>query len=151
MKRRSHIVLLSLVVTLGMLGLCGWFAVFPILDEWYCFKRPDSLSSPPTLPSAERIEFGKSSFEPQEGFEGKLTQFETNDSPDSVYEFYDRSLAKDGWSEDPAQHVTPGPNRIDAKFIWYCRGNYVSILWFHSEVIASGKTVVTLNYEFNPK
>ncbi len=80
----------------------------------------------------EHIEFGKSSFEPQVGFEGKLTQFETRDSPDLAFQFYERSLAKDGWEEDPAQLVTPGPGRIDAKFNWFCNQNFISILWFHS-------------------
>ncbi len=152
-KKRSFVVPLSLIIALGILGLCGWFVVIQPIGKTLCLIRPDSLRNPPILPNAKNIQFGKSSFTPQQGDVGKLVQFETSDSPASIYDFYQQSLAKDGWSEDSAQYVTTGPGRIDAKFDWACgleSENYFSTLWFHSEVVASGKTVVTLNFEYEP-
>ncbi len=152
-KRSSFVVPLSLMITLGILGLCGWFVVIQPIGKALCLIRPDSLRNPPILPNAKNIQFGKSSFTPQQGDVGKLVQFETSDSPASVYKFYAASLGQDGWLEDDAQYVTTDPGRIDAKFDWLCSlesANYFATLWFHSEVVTSGKTVVTLNFEYVP-
>jgi hypothetical protein len=91
-------------IALLIIGLYGWFAIKPILgtciDSW-----PESISNPPVMPNAEQIEFGKSSYEPPEGNTGKLTQFQTNDSPDVVYTFYLSTLRKEGWIEDRKQQA----------------------------------------------
>ncbi len=158
MKKRKKIhfvvALLSVIASLGVLGLCGWIVVVQPLGKAVCVIRPDSLRNPPTPPNAYNIQFGKSSFAPEHGFEGKLIQFETGDSPAKVYDFYQESLGKDGWLEDTTQyHGAMGANLVDTKFDWECalEGlDFYAHIWFHSEVVALGKTVVTLNSEYLP-
>ncbi len=144
-------VLVFLAVALGILGLCGRLVIKGVGGT--CFDgRPESIANPPVLANAEQIEFGKSSFEPDKGYIGKLTQFQTSDSPKTVYTFYLASLGKDAWYEDHAQHVMNVPNIAEAKFDWECTTlestQEIAMLWLHAETIDSGKTVVTLNYEY---
>jgi hypothetical protein len=152
-KKRSPraLFLIAIVITFGVVGICGIMGIS--IGKSLCIIRPDSLRNPPTPPGAQQIELGKSRFKPYEGFEGKLVQFQTLDSPNEIYTFYQQSLTHDGWQEDAAQHVTTGSNRVDAKFDWVCgfdSANIFATLWFHSEVVATNKTVVTLNYEYLP-
>jgi hypothetical protein len=144
-------ILLLAGITLVIVGLCGWFTIKPILgtcvDTW-----PESLNNPPVMPNAEQVEFGKSSYEPREGYIGKLTQFQISGSPNDTYTFYLTTLGQDGWFEDPNQQVMPNPNLAEAKFNWQCTTmsshQQIASLWLHAEVIPSGKTVVTLNYDY---
>lgn len=157
MRERSHIVIISvisIVALLGVFGACGWFAfIKPALgtcnDSW-----PKSISDPPVMPSAEQVEFGKSSYEPQGGNIGKLAQFQTTDRPFAVYTYYSKTLGQDGWREDPRQQVLRTPDLAEAKFNWECttleNTQQPASLWLHAEVIPTGKTMVTLNYDYVP-
>ena len=147
MKKRPVVVFFALL----LLSVCA-VAIIPV-SKGLCIARPDSLQHPPVPHDAEQITAGQSTFKPDEDYAGKLLQFQTSDAPAIVYNFYVQSLEGDGWLQDAAQKVTALPNRIDTKFTWECgfdTPNVFAILWFHSEVIASGKTITTLNYEYIP-
>lgn len=147
-KRYLYLIVLLVVI----LGLCAAGGVL-LVPKDSCSPGPASLRNPPLPSGAEQIINSPSNSTYNEFYEGKRIEFQTIAKPTDVYTFYQQSLSRDGW--DGRLWPNQPSDTVDAQFTWSCALpsmlpslSIYGELRFHAAVSASGKTLVTLNYQY---
>ena len=163
-KRPRYIIPLLVLVALALCAVLAYRQIERTLSP--CKYPPESVSNPPVPAGAEQVAtgtydaphvFGESEGA-HKGFHKEL-HFEITSSLDEVYTFYKASLPRDGWSDNKAYAGTtelPGPvqftpTTMSVTFHWACGLEGPSIFavnWIRASVLDSGKTHVSLNYEY---
>ena len=159
-KRLRYIVPAVILVALALCAVLAYRQLDRIFSP--CNYQPDSVRNPPLPPGAEQIGTGTYNAPitfTQSGGVHKELHFDTASPPQEVYAFYNVSLLNDTWSNgeaNPGYTHLPGllqftPTAVSATFYWGCgfesKGVW-AINWFRAWVLDSGKTHVTLNYEY---
>lgn len=163
-KRLRYIIPAVILVALSLCAVLAYRQIDRTLSP--CKYQPASMRNPPVPMGAEQVAAGTYNaphiFDESEGvYKGvhKELHFETTSALEEVYTFYKTSLLRDGWSNEEAYpgntHLPGGvqltPAAASATFHWTCGFEGQSIFavdWLRASVLDSGKTHVSLNYEY---
>jgi hypothetical protein len=163
-KRPRYIIPAVILVALALCAVLAYRQIERTLSP--CKYQPASMRNPPVPAEAEQVAAGTYDaphiFDESEGaYKGvhKELHYETISALEDVYTFYKASLSRDGWSDDIAYDgTTKIPNLVQftstsmsATFHWSCGFEGPSIFavnWIRASVLDSGKTHVSLNYEY---